>query len=463
MSVVRCSAFEGDVSVDVAVVGSGACGMSAALAASDAGASVLVLERDAAPSGSTALSSGFIPACGTRWQADAGIVDSVEQMSSDIMAKAKHQTDANLVEHVCRESGPALEWLADAHGLSFVLIDGFTYPGHSALRMHAVPERTGRALIDALSTSVQRAGVDVLTSATATRLHANPDSRILGLEVERPDGTVEHIACGSLVLACNGFGGNPQMVAEHIPEMREALYFGHAGNRGDAMQWGAELGASLVDMSGYQGHGSVATPHGVLITWALMMEGAIQLNARGMRFSNEHQGYSEQSVAVLGQPDRIAYNVYDERLYRLGQGFADFRDAEAAGAVRVARGAAELASIIGADMTTVESTLSDCVTFADGERADPFGRDFTAAPALQPPYYITKVTGALFHTQGGLAIDKHAAVLSTDGTSFPNLYAGGGAARGVSGPAVWGYLSGNGLLTAITLGRIAGNSAARFA
>lgn len=463
MSVVRCSTFEGDISVDVAIVGSGACGMSAALAASDAGASVLVLERDAAPSGSTALSSGFIPACGTRWQADAGVVDSVEQMSSDIMAKAKHQTDANLVEHVCRESGPALEWLADTHGLSFVLIDGFTYPGHSALRMHAVPERTGRALIDALSTSVQRAGVDVLISATATRLHANPDSRILGLEVERPDGTVEHIACGSLVLACNGFGGNPQMVAEHIPEMREALYFGHAGNRGDAMQWGAELGASLVDMSGYQGHGSVATPHGVLITWALMMEGAIQLNARGMRFSNEHQGYSEQSVAVLGQPDRIAYNVYDERLYRLGQGFADFRDAETAGAVRVARGAAELASIIGADMTTVESTLSDCVTFADGERADPFGRNFTAAPALQPPYYITKVTGALFHTQGGLAIDKHAAVLSTDGTSFPNLYAGGGAARGVSGPAVWGYLSGNGLLTAITFGRIAGNSAARFA
>lgn len=84
-----------------------------------------------------------------------------------------------------------------------------------------------------------------------------------------------------------------------------------------------------------------------------------------------------------------------------------------------------------------------------------FGRDFTSKPALQVPYYAVKVTGALFHTQGGLAIDTNARVLKPDGTPFPNLYAGGGAARGLSGAHVWGYLSGNGLLSAVTLGRIA--------
>ena len=66
-----------------------------------------------------------------------------------------------------------------------------------------------------------------------------------------------------------------------------------------------------------------------------------------------------------------------------------------------------------------------------------------------------KVTGALFHTQGGLAIDAQARVLKADGSGLPNLYAGGGAARGLSGAHVWGYLSGNGLLSAVTLGRIA--------
>ncbi len=69
----------------------------------------------------------------------------------------------------------------------------------------------------------------------------------------------------------------------------------------------------------------------------------------------------------------------------------------------------------------------------------------------------------LFHTQGGLVIDENARVLRADGTPLPNLFAGGGAACGLSGPDVEGYLSGTGLLTAVTLGRIAGRAAATMA
>ena len=73
-----------------------------------------------------------------------------------------------------------------------------------------------------------------------------------------------------------------------------------------------------------------------------------------------------------------------------------------------------------------------------------------------------KVTGALFHTQGGLAIDASARVRRQDGAPFPNLFAAGGAAAGVSGSTAAGYLSGNGLLTATVLGRRAGEAAARL-
>lgn len=83
-----------------------------------------------------------------------------------------------------------------------------------------------------------------------------------------------------------------------------------------------------------------------------------------------------------------------------------------------------------------------------------------AETGLQPPYYAIRVTGGLLHTQGGLAVDDKARVIDPAGKPFPNLFAGGGAACGVSGPAHWGYLSGNGLLSAITLGRIAGREAA---
>ena len=80
---------------------------------------------------------------------------------------------------------------------------------------------------------------------------------------------------------------------------------------------------------------------------------------------------------------------------------------------------------------------------------------------LAPPYCAVRVTGALFHTQGGLVTDGSGRVMATDGTPFPNLFAAGGAACGVSGARAAGYLSGNGLLTAVTLGRVAGAAAAR--
>jgi fumarate reductase flavoprotein subunit len=81
---------------------------------------------------------------------------------------------------------------------------------------------------------------------------------------------------------------------------------------------------------------------------------------------------------------------------------------------------------------------------------------------LQAPYYAVKVTGALFHTQGGLVVNAEARVLREDGSALPNLFAGGGAARGISGPSCWGYMAGNGLLTATTFGRLAGEAAARL-
>ena len=66
--------------------------------------------------------------------------------------------------------------------------------------------------------------------------------------------------------------------------MQGALYFGHHGNRGDAVLWGEALGAKLAHLPGYQGHGSVAHPHGILITWATIMEGGFQVDAGGERF-----------------------------------------------------------------------------------------------------------------------------------------------------------------------------------
>ena len=461
MSVVNAAkGGEFDAHAPLLIIGAGAAGLCAALAAKEAGVDAVVIEREAAPSGSTALSAGLIPAAGTRFQREKGIADSAQLFAGDIQRKAHNESDPIVVEAVAQGSGPLIEWLADRYRLPFDVVDNFNYPGHSALRMHGLPSRTGQELIDRLRNAAEASDIVILPERAAERLIADVGGRIRGVETLRGDGARERLGCDALVLACNGYGGNPELVRRFIPEMADALYFGHPGNRGDAVIWGEALGARLAHLGAYQGHGSVATPHNILISWAVIMQGGIQVNAQGRRFSDESRGYSEAAADVLRQPGGIAWDVFDERIADVARQFQDFRDAERAGAVLTAATIADLARAMHvpaadfvAEWNAVESLK------VQGGRGR-FGREFSSEQRCAPPFHAVKVTGALFHTQGGLAIDASARVKRQDGTIFPNLFAAGGAAAGVSGDTAAGYLSGNGLLTATVLGRLAGAAAA---
>ena len=452
------SEFSCDVDVDCLIIGGGAAGLTAALAAENRGLSVLVAEREDKLSGSTALSSGLIPAAKTKAQMRQKLDDDQECFIADIMAKNENTADIANVKRCVLAVSQAIDWLEDSYDIPFHVLDSFLYPGHSRYRMHAVPEVTGAALITRLEQAAIKRDIFISCNLKVTELVISEDGRICGAQAVRPDGSIENIGASSIILACNGYGGSPELVSQHIPEMKEALYFGHPGNQGEAIIWGEALGAKLLHLSGYQGHGSVAHPHGVLVTWALMMEGGVQVNLDGQRFSNEHKGYSEQAVNVLSQPQKIAFNIFDERLLGLGRDFEDFRNAEAAGAVTTADTIEELAIKLGLPPESLSKTLNMCAAHASSGRPDQFGRMFKTETLLQPRFAAVKVTGALFHTQGGLAIDDKARVIRNDGSVIMGLFACGGAACGVSGPDVSGYLSGNGLLTALALGYVAGNA-----
>jgi fumarate reductase flavoprotein subunit len=187
-----------------------------------------------------------------------------------------------------------------------------------------------------------------------------------------------------------------------------------------------------------------------------MMEGGIQINRFGARFHDETQGYSEAAVQVLNQPYGVAWNVFDNQLLQFAQDFPDFVAAQTAGAVKSAANAESLAAIVGCPLMALEKTIAEVNRL--NSAPDAFGRTFKRR--LEAPFHAIKVTGALFHTQGGLNISAQCQVLKPNGQTLPNLYAAGGAARGVSGAEVWGYLSGNGLLSAIAGGHIAAQAVA---
>ncbi|MFN3171832.1 MAG: FAD-dependent oxidoreductase [Hyphomicrobiales bacterium] len=450
MSVLPTPSGDADLEVETLIIGAGCAGLVAALAAQEIGQDVLVLERDAVPSGSTALSAGLIPAAGTPQQKASGINDTPELFAGDIMKKADGEPDPNLVQALTEGSAEVIAWLTETHNLPFTLVDDFDYPGHTHRRMHGLPSRSGEALINALREACEAEDVLIAAERTVRTLYAEGDT-ITGVLATLPDGSEEHIACGRLILACNGFGGNTEMVRDLTPAIAGALYFGHEGNQGDAIAWGKALRAQMADLGSYQGHGNVAHPHGILITWAVITQGGFQVNTNGERFWNESQGYSEAARQVLEQSGGIAYAIFDARIADIARQFKDFQDAEAQGAVKRADTVEGLAETLGLDASALQAS------FDSASGTDTFGRTFDPSLALAPPYCAVKVTGALFHTQGGLKVDGDARVLGTNGTPLPNLFATGGAAGGVSGSADSGYLSGNGLLSAAVLGYRAGH------
>lgn len=450
MSVLPTPYGDADLEVETLIIGAGCAGLVAALAAHETGQDVLVLERDAVPSGSTALSAGLIPAAGTPQQKASGITDTPELFAGDIMKKADGEPDPNLVKALTEGSAEAIAWLTETHDLPFTLVDDFDYPGHSRRRMHGLPSRSGEALINALREACEANDILIAAERTVRTLYAKAET-VTGVRATLPDGSEEHIACERLILACNGFGGNTEMVRDLTPAISGALYFGHEGNQGDAIRWGQALGAQMADLSSYQGHGNVAHPHGILISWAVITQGGFQVNVNGVRFWDESQGYSEAARHVLEQPGGIAYAIFDGRIATIARQFKDFQDAEAQGAVKTADTVEGLAETLALDVHALQAS------FASTSGNDAFGRTFDPALALAPPYCAVKVTGALFHTQGGLKVDGNARILHKNGAPLPNLFATGGAAGGVSGSADSGYLSGNGLLSAAVLGHRAGH------
>ena len=462
MSVVFDDHKEFEYSIPIVVVGAGGCGLSAALSAKENNSEVLVIERDSTPLGTTAMSTGLIPGANTRLQRAAGIEDTPEIFANDIINKTKGETDPEIATSLAIESSKTIEWLIDNYQIPLSLVDSFLYPGHTVMRMHGTPNRTGSELMGALCRAAERAGIDVLTNALVTDLYSDSNNKILGVKVLRTDGQTEEIGCDALILACCGFAGNSEMVEEYMPEIKEAEFFGHPGNKGDAIKWGKSLGADLADIGSYQGHGGLAAGRGVPILWPMIMEGGFQININGERFSDESLGYSEQAVKVVSQPKKIAWNIFDERLHELMKEFEDYNNAIEANAIIKADNPAELSALTGINKESLDKTIKEVEEMVEGKRKDSFGRDFTIKPKLESPYYTVKVTGALFHTQGGLVVNEHAQVMDKNKDPLPNLFAGGGSARGISGPSDWGYIAGNGLLTATTFGRLAGVSAANL-
>ncbi|MEL7190263.1 MAG: FAD-binding protein [Pseudomonadota bacterium] len=449
-----------DLEIPLAIVGGGATGLTAATAAGMCGVECVVFERDSTPTGSTAMSYGSICAAGTKLQARSGLEDTTDALAEDIIAAVKGQTDPVHAHLLAQQSAITLDWFTEDLGLDFSIEVNWKGFGHRIPRLHGTPNRKGDELVAMLLNMSSDAGATLVGDAHVTTLYRAENGLIEGMSYTSPEGTVT-VGCKALILASSGFAGNPDLIAEHIPKLSSATYYGAEWHKGEAVRWGKSLGAAMADMSSSQTLGNLAVPHNIVIPHTLVIDGGFTVNRDGKRFHNELVNISGQAQNVIEQPGHIGWIIYDQAGHdKASSLFAEYRSGLEVNAYRSAPDIPGLAAEIGVPSDALAETFGLVAKSAASGSAAAFGRSFDAGQELRAPYYAVKVTGALFHTQGGLEIDEAARVRLAGGGVIPNLFAGGGCARSVSGPSDWGYLPGIGLSTAVSFGRLAGESAA---
>jgi len=154
----------------VIIVGGGGSGLATAVSAAEHGASVLVLEKQPEPGGTTGMSIGSYTACCTRQQAKAGVVDRVNDHAEDIAKFAAPEVEARdnheLRRFFLRHNAETLHWLM---GMGLRFYGPSPEPPNRVPRMHNVVPRS-KAYITTLQARARRAGGVILCNASVTEL-----------------------------------------------------------------------------------------------------------------------------------------------------------------------------------------------------------------------------------------------------------------------------------------------------
>jgi fumarate reductase flavoprotein subunit len=435
---------------DVLIVGGGAAGWSAALAARQAGLPVTLIEKLTESGGSSALSGGCLAFAGTDLQAANGVQDSSDLLFSDLREVGQQQNDERLVRTYCDHQLDTYEWLKSA-GVEFSPVLE-TASGQSVPRVHTVDPAD---MVRQLQTGAD--GVEYRPSTAAKSLIRAADGRVSGVITDEGEIRADHV-----VLASGGFAKNSDLIEHYAPAYVEAVFVAGAGSNGDGLRMALEVGASVRDMEFIKGtFGKHPTDETNDHSLQAVYKGAIAVNQDGHRFVDESISYKLLGDAVMAQPWHTAYQILDQGIFDTGDDrvrILDFGRRLEEGLFYVADTIADLARQIEIDADTLATTIERYNKFV----AEGFDRDFgrrhlvhhfgKLAPIETPPFYAYPSTAVVFGTYCGLRIDPAARVLDAENRPIEGLYAAGEVTGGFHGAA---YMTGSALGKAVVFGRLA--------
>ena len=442
--------------VDVLVIGAGSSGLNAAIAAKRAGAKVVLLEKHSFAGGNSMLAAGGYNAVGTPQQAKKGIKDNVDLYVKDTMKGGRGKNDPALVRILAEESAAGVKWLEDMGAdLSDVKRSG----GATVDRTHRPHGgmSVGPHIVDVLRAQATKEGVGARVNSRAVKLLLDKDYKIAGAIVHGKHSGYDKIAAKAVVLATGGYGQNKEMIAVYRPTFKDMTSSNNVTSTGDGIKMALNIGASMTDIDWVQAHPTVGLDSRILISETVRGVGAIMVNVKGARFVNELTTRDRASDAILHQPERRAWLVFDNDLYKSAK---MVRGYDHLGMLKKADTVAELAKLCGMDAKTLEETVKSYNKFKKAGKDEAFGRPDMPLGVEKAPFYAVAVAPGIHHTMGGVAITTESEVLDIQSRPIPGLYAAGEVTGGVHG---FNRLGGNAIADTVVFGRRSGEHAAKYA
>jgi flavocytochrome c len=448
---------------DVVVVGSGYAGLAAAVEARQAGATVLVLEKMAAPGGNSVISDGSMAAAGSDLQRALGIEDSPELMYRDMLRAGLGLNHPALARLVAESSAGAHRWTVEALGVRYQP-QVLQFGGHSVPRTHATPGLSGAALYRPLRERALALGVELALRSTVTGLVRNARGAVTGVRVRQgtADGqgpTVTVRATRGVIVTTGGFAADVGFRMAQDPRLGpDVASTNSAGATAEVLKQMLRAGAAPVHLSWIQ-LGPWASPdeegNGVGPTFATYVAfpyGIVVDPATGRRFVNEMADRRTRADALLAVGHPCLAIADAAGVERSRQSIAKCLRRKV---VRTFDSLGALGGAFDVPIAELERTVaaySEAVARGADER---LGKPILvgAAPIASPPFYAMRLWPKAHYTMGGVRIDTSARVLDLDGRPIPGLYAAGEVTGGVHGACRLGSVS---ITECLVMGGVAG-------
>ncbi len=474
-------------SADVAVIGSGATGLAAALTLAEGGAKVIVFEKQKSLGGTSNFFQGTF-AVESDMQRERYVDYTRDQCFKNTMDYSHWMANPRLVRAIIDESGATISWL-QSQGVVF--IDATINMPESPLTYHTI-KGAGEAVVKALVDQAKAKGVILVPGTPVTEI-LKEGNRVSGV-IADSDGDEVEVAVKAVIVASGGYANNKDWVKKYTDYDLGVNLFpvGNTGKMGDGLRMAWELGAAE------EGVGTIemfrVAPVGEEFAMGCHLEQAscqpdLWVTAGGERFCDETITFWDTPLGNAQgryKKDGCTYSLFDDSIIdRLttrgidkgtlrelppGCKLTNLRDEIRAalehGSTEVfaADSVEELATQLQMDPAVLKATVDEYNGYCAQGHDTLFAKDPRyLRPLVGPRFYATRARTVFLGTMGGIKVTGKLEVLDKKDNVIPGLYAGGFDAGGMYGDS-YPIKSSSGLASAFALnsGRIAGKCALKY-